>query len=80
MAVLPRPVEVRHDGRWVPAALLAARRGRDGRWRGLVQFTAEVPVASLGARRLLRLEDDPRRAPLAYLGRRGEADLRPAGG
>jgi hypothetical protein len=35
---LPRPVEVRHDDRWLPGELLAARRGPGG-WRGLVAYT-----------------------------------------
>ena len=35
----PRPVEVLHDGRWLPGWLLAARRNPDGSWRGLVRYT-----------------------------------------
>jgi hypothetical protein len=37
-AVLPRPVEVVHQGRWVPGTLLAAYRFR-GRWRGVVRYS-----------------------------------------
>ena len=43
---LPRPVQVHHDGRWLPGTLLAARRDGQGPWRGLVTYTD--PVSTLG--------------------------------
>lgn len=53
---MQQPVEVLHEGRWVPATLLNARRDTDG-WSGLVAFTD--PVTRTGyyhwcADRLLR--------------------------
>jgi len=41
---LPRPVEVRHDGRWLAGSLVAARRDRDQGWRGLVHYTVREPA------------------------------------
>jgi len=36
-------VEVLHEGRWLPGTLLHAyRRREDGRWRGIVRYTADV--------------------------------------
>jgi hypothetical protein len=35
----PRPVQVQHEGRWLPGTLLAARRDGHGPWRGLVTYT-----------------------------------------
>lgn len=35
-------VEVRHEGRWLPGSLLHAYRHDDGRWRGIVRYTADV--------------------------------------
>ncbi|RKS73983.1 hypothetical protein CLV35_2481 [Motilibacter peucedani] len=37
-ASLPRPVEVRHQGRWVHGSLLAVYR-RGGRWRAVVRYS-----------------------------------------
>jgi hypothetical protein len=37
----PRPVEVLHDGQWVPGRLLAYRRDRDG-WRGMVRYRVDL--------------------------------------
>ena len=42
----PRPVQVQHEGRWLPGTLLAARRDGQGPWRGLVAYTN--PVTTLG--------------------------------
>src|SRR6478672_7595175 len=42
--MLPRPVEVLHEGCWLPGSLLAVRRERDGRWRGLVSYTDRAAV------------------------------------
>jgi hypothetical protein len=36
-----RPVEVNHDGRWLPATLLATRLDLDG-WHGLVGYTDPI--------------------------------------
>jgi hypothetical protein len=33
-----RPVEVWHEGRWIPATLMATRRDAGG-WHGLVGYT-----------------------------------------
>ncbi len=38
MSTYPRPVEVLHDGRWLPAQLLHAYRRADGAWVGVVQY------------------------------------------
>lgn len=35
-------VEVLHGGRWLPGILLHAYRRDDGRWRGVVRYTAGV--------------------------------------
>jgi hypothetical protein len=40
-----------HEGRWLPGTLLAARKGEDGRWLGLVTYTdtqsaLSVPLAA----------------------------------
>ena len=35
-------VEVLHEGRWLPGLLLHAYRRDDGRWRGIVRYTAGV--------------------------------------
>ena len=35
-------VEVLHDGRWLPGLLLHTYRRNDGRWRGIVRYTAGV--------------------------------------
>lgn len=35
-------VEVLHAGRWLPGILLHAYRRDDGRWRGIVRYTAGV--------------------------------------
>jgi hypothetical protein len=40
MGVL-NPVEVLHDGRWLPATLLSTRREADG-WQGLVGYSDPV--------------------------------------
>jgi hypothetical protein len=37
----PRPVEVLHDGRWVPGRLLAYRRDPGG-WRGMVRYRVDL--------------------------------------
>jgi hypothetical protein len=64
--MLPRPVEVLHDGHWVPGSLVAVRRERDGRWRGLVSYTERsARVGALGTRELLALPASGT-APLAY--------------
>ena len=78
--MLPRPVEVLHDGRWVRGSLLAVRRERDGRWRGLVSYTERsAPIGALGTRELLALPAGGT-APLAYYHWRPERMLRRAGG
>lgn len=35
-------VEVLHEGRWLPGRLLHAYRRDNGRWRGIVRYTAGV--------------------------------------
>lgn len=35
-------VEVLHEGRWLRGRLLHAYRQGDGRWRGIVRYTAGV--------------------------------------
>lgn len=36
-------IEVLHEGRWLPGTLLHRyRRREDGRWRGIVRYTAGV--------------------------------------
>ena len=75
--MLPRPVEVLHEGCWLPGSLLAVRRERDGRWRGLVSYTDRAAVVgSLGSRTLLGLAGEAT-APLAYYRWRPEGMLRP---
>ena len=76
--MLPRPVEVLHDGRWLQGSLLAVRRERDGRWRGLVSYTERsARVGTLGTRALLALPTTGT-APLAYHHWRPQGMLRRA--
>lgn len=35
-------VEVMHDGSWLPATLMHTYRRNDGRWRGVVRYSAGV--------------------------------------
>jgi hypothetical protein len=74
--MLPRPVEVLHDGRWLAGSLVAVRREHDGGWRGLVSYTDRAAVVgALGSRDLLGLAGE-RTAPLAYYHWRPEGMLR----
>lgn len=43
-------VEVLHEGRWLSGRLLHAYRRDDGRWRGIVRYTAGVGAVRAGPR------------------------------
>lgn len=52
-------MEVLHEGRWLPGLLLHAYRRDDGRWRGIVRYTAGVGERYEQGRD----QDDIRRTP-----------------
>lgn len=57
-------VEVLHEGQWLPGPLLHAYRCDDGRWRGIVRYTACVGERSaIGT--ASRPTCQPRRRPVA---------------
>ncbi|MFI8453731.1 hypothetical protein [Streptomyces erythrochromogenes] len=53
-----KPCLVRENGRWLPGLLTEWRRGGDGRWSGLVSYTADGDQVTV-----LKDQDDLRSAP-----------------